>query len=96
VLGLALILHPLCVCLLTWVCVLLQAGLQVLIQDKRVFACHKDRWDTIYHSELGSSLAILNAGFNIDCLMMRYQGVDWRDTASWECNARWVKCEPLV
>jgi translation initiation factor eIF-2B subunit epsilon len=92
VLGLALILHSLCVTVDA--CVLLQAGLQVLIQDKRVFACHRDRWDTIYHSELGSSLAILNAGFNIDCLMMRYQGVDWRDTASWECNARWAPTNP--
>lgn len=65
-----------------------QAGLQLLIADAAVFGCHKDRWDTIFYSELGSSKAILDAGFNIDCLMLRYQGVDWRDRANWNCNGR--------
>jgi hypothetical protein len=66
----------------------LQAGLAVLMKDPHVFACHRDRWDTIYYSELGSSLAILQAGYNIDCFMLRYQGVDWRNKASWGCNDR--------
>jgi hypothetical protein len=65
-----------------------QAGLQVLLKDPYVFACHRDRWDTIYYSELGSSLAILQAGHNIDSLMLRYQGIDWRSKASWGCNER--------
>lgn len=29
----------------------------------------------------------LQAGYNLDSLMMRYQGVDWRDPAFWQCNA---------
>ena len=41
----------------------------------------------MWHSELGASLAVLNAGFNIDSLMLRYAGVDWRDTSFWNCNA---------
>ena len=49
----------------------------------------RDRWNTIYFSELGSSAAVLDAGYNIDCLLVRYQGVDWRDKANWDCNARW-------
>eukprot|EP00878_Enallax_costatus_P024831 GHUV01026523.1.p1 GENE.GHUV01026523.1~~GHUV01026523.1.p1 ORF type:complete len:299 (+),score=79.13 GHUV01026523.1:220-1116(+) len=64
------------------------AGLQLLLADSKVFACHKDRWDTIFYSELGSSKAILDAGYNIACLMLRYQGVDWRDKANWDCNAK--------
>lgn len=62
----------------------------MLLQDRLVFACHRDRWDTIYYSELGSSLAILNAGYNIDSFMLRYQGVDWRNKSTWDCNERWV------
>ncbi|WIA10790.1 hypothetical protein OEZ85_010958 [Tetradesmus obliquus] len=65
-----------------------KVGLHLLIADRRVFACHKDRWDTIFYSELGSSKAILDAGFNIGCMMLRYQGVDWRDPGNWDCNAR--------
>ena len=64
-----------------------QIGLAVLQQAGEVFTCYEDLHDTIYYAELGSSLAILNAGYNIDSLMMRYQGVDWRDHANWECNA---------
>ncbi|KIY96554.1 hypothetical protein MNEG_11409, partial [Monoraphidium neglectum] len=63
-------------------------GLKLLIDDGRVFQCHRDRWNTIYYSELGSSAAVLDAGYNIGCLMARYQGVDWRDKRNWGCNER--------
>ncbi|KAL3154058.1 hypothetical protein ABBQ32_013603 [Trebouxia sp. C0010 RCD-2024] len=64
-----------------------QVGLQILQSDGNVFACFEDLHDTIYHAELGSSLAVLKAGYNIDSLMLRYQGVDWRDRSNWKCNA---------
>lgn len=56
--------------------------------EGNVFRCHKDMWDAIFYSELGSSLAILKAGFNLDTLMARYQGVDWSDEGNWGCNSR--------
>ncbi|KXZ52810.1 hypothetical protein GPECTOR_8g196 [Gonium pectorale] len=65
-----------------------QVGLQVLLDDGRVFHCHNSRWNTIYYSELGSSTAILKAGYNLNCLMTKYQGLDWRDKANWACNGR--------
>lgn len=65
-----------------------QAGMRAIMDDEKVFACHKSMQETIHYSELGSSLAILNAGFNLDCLMLRYQGVDWRRAENWNCNAR--------
>ena len=37
----------------------LQVGLKVLQKDRQVFACHKTIADTIWHSELGASLAII-------------------------------------
>lgn len=39
------------------------------------------------YAEMGSSASILRAGYNIDSLMARYQGVDWRQTENWGCNA---------
>ena len=48
-----------------------QVGLDLLLQDSQVFACFENMHDTIYHSELGSSKLILDAGFNIDSLMVR-------------------------
>jgi len=40
--------------------------------------CAADRWDAIWSGEMGSSRALLEAGMNLDCLLPRYQGVDWR------------------
>lgn len=66
-----------------------QVGFALLKEDGRVFTCYGNMWDTIYFSELGSSLAILRGGFNLDSFMARYQGVDWTDQTNWECNGRW-------
>lgn len=49
-----------------------QAALQVLAQEGQVMQCHFDRWDAVYFGELGSSLAILNAGYNIDSFLVRW------------------------
>jgi hypothetical protein len=65
-----------------------QVGFAVMREDGNVFKCHKDMWDTIYYSELGSSWSILEAGYGIDSFMMRYQGVDWLDRKNWGCNSR--------
>ena len=65
----------------------MQVGLDVLRRDGRVFECYEDMADTIFHSELGASNAVLAANFTIDSLMLRYQGIDWMDTANWNCNA---------
>lgn len=65
-----------------------QVGLQVWLQDENVFKCWDSMWDVIWHGELGSSLAMLNAGYDLDCFMTRYQGVNWLDKKVWECNQR--------
>ena len=66
---------------------LLQEGLQVLQEDGRVLACYEDMRDTIYYAEVGASAAILDAGYTIDSLMLRYKGIDWRNQSNWDCNA---------
>ncbi len=70
----------------------MQVGLDVLKRDGRVFECYEDMKDTIFHAELGASRAVLAANFTIDSLMLRYQGVDWSDTANWNCNAGCASC----
>ena len=46
-------------------------GMNLLSDDGGVFECYDGFADTIYHSELGSSKVILDAGYNIDSLMVR-------------------------
>jgi hypothetical protein len=31
-------------------------------------------------------MAIMEAGYNLDSLMLKYQGVDWRNKSNWHCN----------
>lgn len=71
-----------------WHLMVLQAGLKVMRDEGEVFKCWSDRQDAIYYGELGSSRAILRAGYNLDCFIIRYQGIDWRDPTNWDCNAR--------
>lgn len=67
--------------------------MKILQQAGNVFSCYEDMWDTIYFSELGSSLAVLNAGYTIDSLMLRYKGIDWRNQTNWGCNNGWADPE---
>ena len=74
----------------------LQVGLKVLLDDEHVFNCSDNIHDAVYYSELGSSLAIFNASYTIDSLMLRYQDIDWRDIRNAECNAGSVAHASLV
>ncbi|KAL4425923.1 hypothetical protein ABPG75_009939 [Micractinium tetrahymenae] len=62
-------------------------GLGVLRGSGSVLRCIDDKFGTVLTSEIGASTVILEAGYNIDSLMMRYQGVDWRDV-----TARQLRC----
>lgn len=68
-------------------------GWELLQSDPEVFKCHADAWDVRYHSDSGASLAVLRAGMNLDCLLTRYQGVNWADKKAWRCNERWDEWE---
>ena len=62
--------------------------MKILKEDGHVLACYKNMTDVIFHAEVGASAAIMKQGFTIDALMLRYQGIDWRDHSNWDCNAR--------
>lgn len=46
-------------------------GMKLWLRDGNVFSCYAAFQDTVYYSELGASAIILDAGYNIDCLMVR-------------------------
>ena len=50
--------------------------------------CARDRDDAIRRYELGASATIMGKGYSVDCLMLRYRGVDWLRHAPAVCNAR--------
>ena len=63
-------------------------------EDGTVFDCYTNMWDVIFYSELGSSWTVLAAGYSVDTLMLRYQGVDWTNLNNWDCNARLAAQHP--
>ncbi|GMH41199.1 hypothetical protein BSKO_09109 [Bryopsis sp. KO-2023] len=65
-----------------------RVGLEIIMASRKTLGCYDEIQEVIYWSELGVSHAILEAGFNIDSLMLRYQGVDWRRKENWNCNDR--------
>ena len=45
--------------------------IDIFEHEGQMMQCHQDRWDAVFFGELGSSLAVLNAGFNIDSFLTR-------------------------
>ena len=62
-----------------------QVGLK-LIQDAGCFECHPTWREAKVKGEAAASAAILQAGYNLDCLMLRYQNVNWQDSSKWRCG----------
>ncbi|ELR22433.1 uncharacterized protein ACA1_255420 [Acanthamoeba castellanii str. Neff] len=52
-----------------------------------VFDCFANKEDVIVKGEYGMSRAVLDANYTLDTVQLKYQGVNWTDTANWGCNA---------
>jgi hypothetical protein len=61
-------------------------GLGILWRDARVFMDHATKFGCIVDGEYGMSRAVLGGGFSLDCLLYKYQGMDWSDPANWDQN----------
>lgn len=57
-------------------------GLNILLNHKTIFKNHETKFDAIM-AEYGTTTAIINAGYTIDCLMYRYENIDWTDKDNW-------------
>lgn len=63
-----------------------KAGLAV-IMAKDTFECSTKR-QANKATAIAACNLILSAGYNIDSLMVRYEGVDWRQSKFWACNRK--------
>jgi len=53
-------------------------GLNLLRQNETVLACYDTMQDVVFYGERGITETVLNAGYGLDSLMARYQGMDWQ------------------
>ena len=63
-------------------------GWELITSKDEIMTCHESEWKKRYFSDAGASLEILKAGKGLDCLLTRYQNVDWTSPANWQCNKR--------
>ena len=61
-------------------------GLSVLLKQGTVFYNNETKYDVVKNGELGMTQCILKNGYTVDCMLKRYQGVDWLDKANWSMN----------
>jgi len=57
-------------------------GLDLIRKNATVLACYDTMQDVVFYGERGITETILNAGYGIDSLMARYQGMDWSKGSS--------------
>ncbi|CAF1335153.1 unnamed protein product [Adineta steineri] len=69
-------------------------GLSVLLKDSTtsggrihtgVFGCYSSKSDTTQVSEIGISTIILNSGYLIDCLIPKFQTIDFSKKGNYKC-----------
>ena len=61
-------------------------GLSLLVKNGTVFTDHASKIDAIINGEFQLTKVILDNGYNIDCLLYKYQNIDWRDSNNYNLN----------
>ena len=93
--------HPPTVHVQSYVVATDAVGLDLIRKNATVLACYDTMQDVVFYGERGITETILNAGYGIDSLMARYQGMDWsKGSSSMEtiealgCNADMNPIQP--
>ena len=61
-------------------------GLSLLKNQKTIFCNHIDKYSAIINGEYGLSNCIFNNGYSIDCMLRKYQNIDWTDRSNYNLN----------
>jgi hypothetical protein len=61
-------------------------GLELLKEQQNIFCNHKDKYSAIIHGEYGLSNCILKNGYTIDCMLPKYQNIDWTNNINYKLN----------
>ena len=61
-------------------------GLNLMKNEKNIFCDHANKTDDIINGEYGISNCILKHGYSIDCMLRKYQNINWRDANNYNLN----------
>jgi hypothetical protein len=62
-------------------------GLQIFLDQKNIFYNHESKVNAIHSGEYGLTECIFKRGYTIDCMLKKYQGVDWLDKQNMNFNS---------
>lgn len=62
-------------------------GLALLRREGTIFCNHPDKVSAIVNGEYGLSNCILKNGYSIDCMLRKYQNIDWTNVSNWKLNS---------
>jgi hypothetical protein len=63
-----------------------QIGLKLLKEEKTIFCNHETFRDDIINGEYGISNCIFKHNFTIDCMLRKYQNINWEDKNNYNLN----------
>uniref|UniRef100_A0A6C0JYD2 Glycosyltransferase n=1 Tax=viral metagenome TaxID=1070528 RepID=A0A6C0JYD2_9ZZZZ len=61
-------------------------GLNLLKNQTNIFCNHPNKFSAIVNGEYGLSNCILKHGYSIDCMLPKYQNIDWRQKDNYNLN----------
>ena len=61
-------------------------GLELLKNQKNIFCNHSDKFSAIVYGEYGLSNCIFKNGYSIDCMLPKYQNIDWTNSNNYNLN----------
>lgn len=61
-------------------------GLELLKKQQTIFCNHEDKYSAIVNGEYGISNCILKNGYSIDCMLPKYQNIDWKNNINYNLN----------
>ena len=61
-------------------------GLTLLQNEQNIFCDHLDKYSAIVYGEYGLSNCIFKHGYTIDCMLSKYQNIDWCDSKNYTLN----------
>ena len=64
-------------------------GLDIFTNKKTIFTDHETKEAAILNGEYALSKAIFENGYSIDCMIKKYQGIDWKDSKNHTMNNYW-------
>ena len=63
-----------------------EIGLETLTINGTIFYNHANKSDAILNGEWGLSKCMFKNGYSIDCMLSKYQNINWLDPHTWDLN----------